>query len=415
MREDGQLMGAAGLGVQQLIFPRDAGGHDRAAASPTAIAPMVLISGLAPGGAERVVVSLACRLAERGRAPVVCTITTEGDDAQLAGELCAAHVPRHDLGARRLSDPMAAVRYLRMLARARIDVVHAHGQDAWILAASLRSVARVPLVFTRHVMEEPSGTWRQSLRRRAALAAARHADALVAPSSATAERLAQIAGVQVSRIRVIHNGVDLERFSPAAGAASRGAIRRALGLAADDLAVLMPAVLRPGKGHEVLLDALPMIMSELPRVRLLFAGAGEREDELRARAAPLGAAVAFLGHRRDLPELLAASDLVVLPSFSEALPTALIESAAAGRPVVATRVGGTPDVVQHGVTGLLVPPGDVPALAAAVVSVLRDPSKADSFGRAGRVVARWRFSLDGNVDRTLELWSRIVAAGRQKP
>lgn len=377
-----------------------------------AVRPLVLLSSLGAGGAERVAVSLVCRLAQRGHSVVLCTLTSCVDDEQLARELRQAGVVRHDLGARRLADPRACVAYLRVLARAGCNVVHAHGQDAWILASAIRRLRPVPLALTRHVLDEPAGTWRQSLRRRGALAAARRGDALVAPSSATAERLAQLTGVCVSRIHVIPNGIDLDRFDIPAAATAREDVRLKLGFAAHVRFVLVPAVLRHGKGHDVLLDALPSIRRQVPHVRIAFAGGGDREDELRQRTR--GSDVVVLGHRADIPELLAACDLVVLPSLAEALPTALIEAAAARRPVVATRVGGTADVVEHGVTGLLVPPGDSRALAEAIVAVLADPEKARAFGHEARTLAHYRFSLDAHVDRTLDLWSRLARPANRR-
>jgi glycosyltransferase involved in cell wall biosynthesis len=377
----------------------------------TAVRPLVLLSSLAASGAERVAVSLLCRLAQRGHPAVLCTLTARVDDAQLAAELREAGVVRHDLGARRLAEPRACAAYLRLLVGGGFDVVHAHGQDAWILAGLVRRVRPVPLALTRHVLEEPAATWRQSLRRRCALAAARCGDALVAPSSSTADQLAQLTGLCASRIHVIPNGVDIDRFERPGTAAARSDIRRKLGLAESEQMVLLPAVLRAGKGHDVLLDALPLIEKECPRARVVFAGGGEREGELRERTR--GSNVLILGHRTDIPELLAGCDVVALPSLSESLPTALIEAAAARRPVVATRVGGTPDIVEHGVSGLLVTPGDPRALASAIVAVLADPAKAHAFGEAGRIVARCRFSLDAHVDRTLELWSRLATDGGQ--
>ena len=379
--------------------------------STVAVRPLVLLSGLAAGGAERVAVSLVCRLAERGHSVGLCTLTSRIDDEQFARELRHAGVVRHDLGARRLAEPRACVAYLRFLQRAGFNVVHAHGQDAWILASLVRRVTPIPLALTRHVLDEPADTWRQSLRRQCALASARHGDALVAPSSATAERLAELAGICSSRIHVIPNGVDLDRFDLRNASTVRADVRRTLGLTEHDQMVLVPAVLRPGKGHDVLLDALPLIQAACPRVNIVFAGGGERETELRERTR--GSVVTLLGHRTDVPELLAGCDLVVLPSLAEALPTALIEAGAARRPVVATRVGGTAEIVEHGVTGLLVPPGDSHVLASAVITVLSDPAKAHAFGDAGRTAVHYRYSLDAHVDRTLELWSRLAwRAGR---
>jgi len=220
--------------------------------------------------------------------------------------------------------------------------------------------------------------------------------------------LSQLANVPRSAIHVIRNGTPLERFDRPALAARRTEIRSALGVG-DAPLVLVLAALRDGKGHDVLIDALPILHQRIPRARLLLAGSGSCEQQLRRQAAPYGTAVLFLGARTDVPELLAGADLVVLPSFSEALPTALIEAAAAGRPVVATRVGGTPEVVHHGRTGLLVPPGDAHALAEAMSDVLSAPDWARRLGHAARRMAQERFSLGGQIDRTLALWSEVVS------
>ncbi len=374
--------------------------------------PLVLISSLESGGAERVTVSFLCRLRRLGLDIRACTVTAR-HDGPLAAELSRARVIRHDLGARRLADPFALPRLMRLLRRERIGIVHAHGQDASILAAAVRCASRVPLVVTRHVLDEPSGDWRQSLRARFALAAIRRADAVVAVSSAAADRLAEIAGLPRNAIRVIHNGIDLDRFDQPDLIARRAEIRGALGFDPDALLVIVPAVLREGKGHEVLLDALPWLRARIPSVRVTFVGGGEREAALRSRARSHGDGVTFLGPREDIPDLLAACDLVVLPSLAEALPTALIEAAAAGRPVVATRVGGAPEIVEDGRTGLLVSPGDPAALADAIATVLADRDRARAFGEAARRRARERFALDLHIERTLELWLEVVASGQR--
>ena len=374
--------------------------------------PLILISSLETGGAERVTVSFLCRLTRLGSDIRVCTVTAR-HDGPLAAELSDARVIRHDLGARRLADPFAFPRLMRLLRRARIDIVHAHGQDASILGAVVRCVSRVPLVVTRHVLDEPSEDWRQSLRARFALAAIRRADAVVAVSSAVADRLAEIAGLPRSAIRVIYNGIELERFDQPDLIARRAMLRGALGIDPDAPVVLVPAVLREGKGHEVLLDALPSLRARVPSVRVAFAGGGEREAALRSLARSHGDGVVFLGPRQDIADLLAACDLVVLPSLAEALPTALIEAAAAGRPVVATRVGGAAEIVEDGRTGLLVPPGDPSALAEAIASVLADPDRARAFGEVARRRARERFALDLQIERTLALWSEVAGRGQR--
>jgi glycosyltransferase involved in cell wall biosynthesis len=377
-------------------------------ASRPEIRPLVFISSLVTGGAERVTVSFVRSLSAMGMRVSVCTVTSRHDGA-LAGELTAAGVVRHDLGARRLADPRAPLRLARLLEEGQVNLIHAHGQDASILAAAIRPFSRARLVVTRHVLEEPAADARQRLRARLACASIRSADTAVAVSSAAAERLAALARLPREAIEVIPNGIDLERFDRSDEGEVRRRARQSLGIEPDQPVLLVPAVLRAGKGHEVLLDAVPLLRARVPSMRVLIAGGGELEAELRARAAPLGEAVRFLGPRDDMSELLAACDVVALPSLAEALPTALMEAAAAGRPAVATRVGGVPEVVEHARTGLLVPAHDARALGEAIATLLTNVSYANECGVAARRRAREGFGIDRQVERTLSVWSRLVA------
>jgi glycosyltransferase involved in cell wall biosynthesis len=371
------------------------------------IRPLILISALPMGGAERVTASFVRRLWAMGLHVPLCTVTAR-HDGPMAMELSQDGIQRYDLGARRLADPRALLRLARLLSRERLQLVHAHGQDASIVAAAVRAFSGVTLVVTRHVLDEPSAGWRQRLRARTACAAMRRADAVIAVSRAVARRVAELARIPSGAIEIIPNGVDLERFDRL-GRERRAAVLEPLAMDTATPIVLVPAVLREEKGHEVLLEALPELLRAVPSVQVLIVGGGEREQELRARARALGETVRFLGPRDDMPDLLAACDVVVLPSLAEALPTALMEAAAAGRPVVATRVGGVPEIVEDGRTGLLVPPGDPHALAQALASVLADPVRASALGDAARTLARERFGIDRQVQRTIELWTRLVA------
>ena len=369
---------------------------------------LVLLSSLQTGGAERVTVSFMRRVAALGGHAAVCTVTDRHDD-YLADELAQSGIVRHDLGARRLADPRALLNLVRLRRRERIGLIHAHGQDACVLAAAAKAMTRVPVILTRHVLDEPSTNWRQRLRARAALTAFSLADRAVAVSAAAASRLAQLAAISRDKLTVIRNGIDLSAFDRPELPQTASSLRRTLGIGESDFVVLLPAVLRAGKGHDVLLRALPLILARVPTLKLVFAGAGERESELRALAAPFGESVLFFGQRDDMPELLRASDLVVLPSEAEALPTVLIEASASARPVVATRVGGTPEVVEHGRTGLLVPTNDPRELAEAVLTLCFDADMRCAFGEEGRRLARLRFDLDRQVDQTLALWDRIAS------
>lgn len=377
--------------------------------------PLVLISGLASGGAERITVSFLRHLQEQGEAVPLCTVTAR-HDGPLAEELALAGIVRFDLGARRLADPLAVARLLALVHRRGFDLVHAHGQDAAVLAHWARRLARFRLVITRHVMEEPMTGRRQRLRARAACAAIRRADAVVTVSHAIAQRLVELSGRPREAIHVIENGIELERFDISAPTV-RQRVRESLGASPEDPLVLVPAALRDGKGHEILLRALPALRRRVPAVRVLFAGAGEREAALRKEARAVGDAVQFLGLRTDVPELMNGCDLVVLPSATrsdgtveEALPTVLIEAAAAGRAVVATRLSGIPEIVVDGRTGLLVPPGDPAALADAIATLLLDGARARAYGAAARRLARQRFAIESQITHTVALWRRVLGA-----
>lgn len=397
--------GQSPLGSGSVVAPR----RRSATTGGTEPRALTLISSLRTGGAERVTVSFLKRLAAGPTPAVLCTVSSR-QDGPLASELEAHGIERRDLTARRLADPLALVRLLRLLRRERFQLVHAHGQDASILALAARRLLGVPLIVTRHVLDERATSWRWRLRARLALKAAREADTLIAVSVAVADRLAKTAGVPRDAVQVVHNGVELERFHPALTDAHRSRLRRDLDCDERTPLVLVPSVLRRGKGHDVLLSAIPIVQRRVPEACFWLAGGGELETELEALAGPHGEAVRLLGERQDMPELLAASDLVVLPSLSEALPTVLMEAAAVGRPVVATRVGGTSEVVLHERTGLLVEPNDPQGLAEAITKLLTDRALAERFGRAGRLLAEERFSVERQLSQTLRIWSETVAA-----
>ena len=275
----------------------------------------------------------------------------------------------------------------------------------------VRRLVEFRLIVTRHVLEESVDDLRQRLRAYLALAALQHADAPVAVSRAAADRLATLASIPPERIRIIPNGIQLGRFDPGLSGKRRTVLRESLGVGPSDPLVVMPAVLRPGKGHDVLLASVPRVLERFPGTRFVVAGGGELEGELMTKAEVLGSAVLFLGHRHDIPNLLAASDLVVLPSRSEALPTVAMEAAAAGRAMVASRVGGVPEVVEDGVTGMLVPPGDPRALSESISVLLADPTRRQALASAARRKALEEFGIEDQVERTLKLWHEVAGNG----
>jgi glycosyltransferase involved in cell wall biosynthesis len=267
------------------------------------------------------------------------------------------------------------------------------------------------VVVTLHTRPPAAPAWsREGLRRRLLIAAAgRWAARVVAVSGAVRDAWTA-AGLSPERVVVVPNGVDLAEGRAAPGAAERRAVRRELGVAEGTPLVATVSVLRPGKGLEVLVAAAPAVLAAHPRARFAVVGDGPARPELEARTAAggVGEALAWTGFRRDVPALLAAADLFVLPSLDDAFPTAILEAMAAGLPVVATRAGGIPEIVDDGATGLLVPPGDAAALARAVSALLADPAARRALGEAGRRRAGERFSTAAWLGRLQRVYGEAL-------
>jgi len=243
---------------------------------------------------------------------------------------------------------------------------------------------------------------------------ARNTDRLVAVSTRVRDELVTRHRIaNESAFAVIDNGVDLARFKEPDAAVRR---RARLRLEIDDseaLVILVPARLAPIKGHLALFEALHRLPSAVLPVRVEILGDGPSRDHLQrlARDLPEGVTTRFHGFRDDLPEVLPAADCVALPSINEGMPLALIEAMAAGVPIVATAVGGVPDLVDNGVEGILATPGDPASLAFGLSRVLGDLELGRTMGLAGRQKALEKYAIERVVDRHLALYRELVEQG----
>jgi glycosyltransferase involved in cell wall biosynthesis len=234
--------------------------------------------------------------------------------------------------------------------------------------------------------------------------AGRFVDTYIAVSEANARYLIEQKGLPPRKINVIHNGCDLERFYP--GRPVPKGLKQNLGFSEDDPVLMVIGRLEPQKGHRVLLQAMPQILKEHPNTRLVCVGEGALQEELQKMTEDLRLtdSTRFVGYQPNTEDWLAVPDIVVLPSFFEGLPLVAMESLAAGRPIVATAVDGTPEIVIHNETGLTVPPGDGKALAGAICSLLADPQKRRALVKAGRQWVETRFSQERQIELTRELY-----------
>lgn len=364
----------------------------------------------ASGGVERAAYEVSRRIAEQGHAVTVLTFRRGGAPAveQMDG-LSVVRVSALDLShlvGIQLSVSLhvwPAIR--RIIKQRRIDVVHAHGLffHASLAGAVLGRLLGVPVVTTAHVGSLKSiggvasrlSALYQGTAGRLILASSKE---VIAVSEAVAEHV-QRQGAERRKINVIANGVDAEHYSPAAQRGHTGGPR-----------MIFVGRLITNKGPQHLLDALPEVIDRFPAAECWFVGDGplRRELERRAREAGLERNVSFLGERDDVPDLLRQSDVFVRPSLSEGLPLAVLEAMASGLPVLATPVGGTPELVEDDATGFLIEPSDVSALKDRLVRLLGDEDLRENMGRRGRQAAV-DYDWDFIGRRTLDVYQRAVA------
>lgn len=303
-----------------------------------------------------------------------------------------------------LFDIRGAIRLARTLRERKIDVLHSHMFRASLFASPIGTLCGVPVIIeTTHVRE----TWRKGWFKSKFIvdrAVSHLIDRYIAVSEANSRYLIAEKGIPEKKVSVIQNGCSIERVDPS-GAHPEG-IRESLGFSENDLVLLVMARLEPQKGHRILLQALSLLRAEFPNIRLICLGTGALKDELTKIARDLGLEniVRFVGFRSNVGDWLAAVDIGVLPSFYEGLPLTAVETLAAGIPLVATAVDGTPEVVIDGETGHLVPPGDPAAMAEAIGRLARQPELRRKFGLAGRDRVLKRFRIQRQVKQTSDLY-----------
>jgi glycosyltransferase involved in cell wall biosynthesis len=316
--------------------------------------------------------------------------------ARRAADLGVATAP---LAIRNHFDVLAARRLAGLLAQERYDILHFHTARAHAMAAFLGASPGVSRVVTRRMDYRLRGGWytRRLYNH--------EVQAVVAISEGVCAAL-KASGVEPARIHLVPSGVEVARFAGAT--ARRSAARARLGLADDAWVVASVGALEERKGHDVLLDAVATLPD--PRLVVLIVGDGSQRDVLAARTAArgLGERVRLLGRVEDVTEILAAADVLAMPSRQEGLGVAALEAMAAGLPVIASRVGGLPEAVVDGATGVLVPVGDVGALAAAIASLAAGRDRARALGAAGAARVRERFTMAGMAAATLAVYRRLL-------
>lgn len=375
---------------------------------------LLLIDTLQLGGPARLLVDQARGLRQRGTDARVAHLGI-GNWSLLAAELKACGVPLLNLHLGGLLDPRPVLWLARYLSRQQIDLIHTHNRYAHIVGRVAAALARRPVVSTVHSIVETDLGWRGAVRRELDYVSARTlCTAVITVSEAQREVYSRASRVRASRVETHLNGIDVDRFRP--DPVARTVYREQLGQPEAAPLFATVAVLRPGKGVEHLLKAAAAVRIRIPEARFVVIGDGPERTRLQGLAARLGleTAVSFLGTRTEVPALLSAADVYVHPALYDALPTSVLEAMAMGLPVVATAVGGIPELILHGRTGLLVPPAEPSALAAAMLRAL-DPSLKAEVGPAARAWVQEHASIHVWLDGLEQLYRRVIGHGSCRP
>lgn len=357
-----------------------------------------VVESLEMGGLEKLLVEFA-RHADRARFGL--RFVTLGDRGFLASEIEALGWPVHSLGMPPGVKPRALWALARLFRRDKVGVVHTHSEGPLLYAAPAARLAGARrVIHTRH--HGPDLGNNSPRARRAVGLVTRWVDRMVCVADDGA-RASVAEGVSAARVVTVWNGIDLDRFAYSGPRPGGPAV--------------VVARLVPEKDHATLLRAWALVAGQEPDFRLEVAGDGPLMGELVGLAGGLGLGdrVRFLGRVDDVPGLLGRAAMLVLPSRLEGISLTLLEAMARGLPVVATRVGGNPEVVIDGETGSLVSPGAPADLAAAVVALRRDPAAASRMGRAGRVRAETHFDVRTTLAAYESLYSDCSMTGGRLP
>ncbi len=363
-------------------------------------APLRIVQYITPsqiGGAEVHVCALSERLRARGHEVTVVCPKGRLLVAELAARGLRVRTPR-TMGK---VDPVTLARLVGWLGRDRAQVIHTHLSTAGLLGSFAARIRGIPAVATVHGLNTRTCfNW---------------AHAIIAVSNAVKQHLVG-QGMAAERITVVHNGVDLRAMSRAD---EGGAVREMWDVPVGAPVLITVGRLTPKKGHRDLLAALARLVGDARwgDVRLLIVGTGALLRGLKREAEQLGLGerVVFTGFQREVLPFLQAADIFVLPSIQEGLSLSALEAMALGKPVVACRVGGTPEVVVDGQTGVLVSPGQPEELASALQGLLEHPDQARAMGAAGRERVRNSFDFEQMVSKIEEIYRSLISQHTPAP
>ena len=370
-----------------------------------------MIDSLGPGGAEQLMPTVLKHLRDAGFNIRICALQVRLGNP-IAPELERIGLPVDLVPVPNLRHPLNLIRILRYLRSHRPMILHTQLEFSDVLGTIAAKILGIPVVATLHTLDtfttKKFSPWRLRLRWFVLRA---FCDRIIAVSEETRRHHLQFGKLKPDKVITLYNGVDISRFKNIDQNQS-ATTRRALNLPLASRVIVTVAVLREPKGIQNMIKALPALLEQVSDLHYLIVGDGNYGAALRklVSALALEKHITFAGHRTDIPDLLASSDIFVLPTLKDALPTVLIEALAAEIPVIASDVGGVPEIIENGVDGLLVPPNDPASLADACLRLLKNNVLVQQMTLAGSKIVRQRFSINVQIENLSRLYAELAAS-----
>ncbi|MBL8049949.1 MAG: glycosyltransferase [Anaerolineales bacterium] len=372
-----------------------------------------LIDGLGWGGAERLMIPILSNIDRQHFTTRVCVLQDINGNP-IAKELRDLGITVDLLPVRYLRDFTASTRIINYLRDVKADLLHAQLEFSTVLGGIAAKWLGIPSVVTLHTLPSQEEGLKSRLHLALENFMLRHFfDSIISVSKETQRFYKQTAKIPDKKSNVIYNGVDVTHYSTTLP--NRSTTLKELGIPSTATVIITVAVLRELKGIQYMIRAMPSLSDAQPQIYYLVVGGGEYYEPLQDEVKKAGVheKVVFTGARKDIPALMTASDLFVLPTLTEALPTVLAEAMALGLPILASRVGGVPEMIQEDINGKLIEPADPQTLAAVCLEMLKDPQRLRQMGNAGRKIAEEKFNIKTQVQQLQNLYLRLIYKSAQ--
>ena len=356
------------------------------------------------GGVQRQLLSLIREYDKELFNPIVCCF---GPKEELGKEIEKLNLDFIALNINRYHkfSPAIMIKLYQLMKKRNIHIVRTHKYRAGLYGRIAAFFARIPVVIT-----SIHGNYRKDLRLERKIAnrtLSRVTDRIVAVSESIKEDIIKYDKIEPSRVIVIHNGVDISKFNPEGKFHD---IRKEFVIAGSDVVMGFVGRLVPAKGLEYLIDAFSLLEKEMKNIKLLIVGQGSLLDGLRNRAQKYGinGSVIFTGKRHDIPDIVSGIDIFVMPSLAEGLPNSLLEAMAMCKPIIATSVGGIPEIIKNEINGLLVPPKNAESLVTAIKTLLTNRHLAAKIGQKARNYVEKNLSIQVTARKWESLYISLL-------